>query len=57
MDSARKNARVAGFIYLSLVVTAPFSLILVPRTLIVLAAARAAAVAASQAAPSDVRER
>jgi len=35
MDSTKKKARVAGFIYLSLIVTAPFSLIYVPRTLIV----------------------
>jgi len=35
MHSIKKKARVAGLIYLSLVLTAPFSLIYVPRTLIV----------------------
>jgi len=35
MHSTKKKARVAGLIYLSLVLTAPFSLIYVPRTLIV----------------------
>jgi hypothetical protein len=35
MDSTKRNARVAGAIYLSMAATAPFSLIYVPRTLIV----------------------
>jgi len=35
MDSTKRNARIAGAIYLSMAATAPFSLIYVPRTLIV----------------------
>ena len=35
MNSIKKNARVAGLIYLSLALTAPFCLIYLPRTLIV----------------------
>jgi hypothetical protein len=35
MNSTKKNARVAGVLYLSLGATAPFSLIYIPRTLIV----------------------
>jgi hypothetical protein len=35
MNSTKRNARVAGLIYLSLALTAPFSLIYIPRTLIV----------------------
>ena len=35
MNSTKKNARVAGLIYLSLALTAPFCLIYIPRTLIV----------------------
>ena len=35
MDSTKRNARIAGAIYLSMVVTGPFSLIYVPSTLIV----------------------
>ena len=34
-EARRKNARVAGLIYLSLALTAPFCLIYIPRTLIV----------------------
>ena len=35
MHPTKKAARIAGFIYLSMVVTAPFSLIYVPSKLIV----------------------
>src|SRR5450830_1369160 len=35
MNATKKRARIAGAIYLSMAVTAPFSLIYVPRTLIV----------------------
>lgn len=50
MDSIKKQARVAGFLYLSLVLVAPFGLIYVPRTLIVPgdAAATAARIQASE---------
>jgi hypothetical protein len=41
MDPTDKAARVAGAVYLSMAVTAPFSLIYVPRTLIVRADATA----------------
>ena len=50
MNSIKKQARVAGFLYLSIALTAPFSLIYVPRTLIVPgdAAATAARIQASE---------
>jgi hypothetical protein len=35
VDSTKKNARVAGLLYLSLVVTAPWRLIYIPSTLFV----------------------
>jgi len=43
MHSTDKAARVAGAVYLSIAVTAPFSLIYIPRTLIVLGDATATA--------------
>ena len=43
MDSTRRQARVAGFLYLLACITAPFSLIYVPRTLVVAGDATATA--------------
>src|SRR5260221_6142392 len=43
MHPTKKDARIAGAIYLSMAVTAPFSLIYVPRTLIVRGDANATA--------------